>query len=94
MTAQETLFAYVDAFVGQLARAGVRHVCVCPGSRSTPLALVIAQHPELRLWMHIDERSAGYFALGLAKRRREPVALVCTSGSAISANHLAWRPYR
>jgi 2-succinyl-5-enolpyruvyl-6-hydroxy-3-cyclohexene-1-carboxylate synthase len=87
MSPQEVLYCYVGALVDELARAGVRNVCVCPGSRSTPLALMVARHPDLRVWMHVDERSAGFFALGMAKARREPVALICTSGTA-AANFL------
>jgi 2-succinyl-5-enolpyruvyl-6-hydroxy-3-cyclohexene-1-carboxylate synthase len=84
---QHALSVSVGAFVGELVHAGVRHFCVCPGSRSTPLALTIARHAGAKLWMHVDERSAGFFALGLAKTRREPVVLVCTSGTA-AANFL------
>src|SRR5437868_2528788 len=84
---QQAVYAAVGAFVDELVRSGVRHFCVCPGSRSTPLALMIAQHPRARLWMHIDERSAAFFGLGMAKMLREPVALVCTSGTA-AANFL------
>ena len=80
-------YAFTTAFFEELARAGVRDVCLCPGSRSTPLAVATAQQPELRCWTHIDERSAAFFALGLAKARRAPVALVCTSGTA-AANFL------
>jgi 2-succinyl-5-enolpyruvyl-6-hydroxy-3-cyclohexene-1-carboxylate synthase len=79
---QHALSISVGAFVDELVRSGVRHFCVCPGSRSTPLALMIARHPTAKLWMHIDERSAAFFGLGLAKTLREPVVLVCTSGTA------------
>ncbi|MGO8947514.1 MAG: 2-succinyl-5-enolpyruvyl-6-hydroxy-3-cyclohexene-1-carboxylic-acid synthase [Ktedonobacterales bacterium] len=76
------LYAYIGAFVDELCRAGVRHAVVCPGSRSTPLALSLAQQSGIRLWMQVDERSAGFFALGMARRLRQPVALLCTSGTA------------
>ena len=73
--------------VDELRRSGLHHIVICPGSRSTPLALSFAATPEIRTWMHIDERSAAFFALGLAKRLCEPVALLCTSGTA-AANFL------
>lgn len=83
-------YAYVNALVDELVRAGLRHAVVCPGSRSTPLAHTFALHAEradLRLWVQLDERSAAFFALGIAKATRTPVALVCTSGTA-AANFL------
>ena len=82
VSAAEALDRSVGTFVRALAAAGVRHVCACPGSRSTPLAIKAAQEPRLKLWMHLDERSAAYFALGLARTLREPVALLATSGTA------------
>lgn len=79
--------AYLNAFVDELARAGVRHIVISPGSRSTPLALLAAHHQHITVWMNIDERSAGFFALGMAKASRAPVALLCTSGTA-AANYM------
>jgi 2-succinyl-5-enolpyruvyl-6-hydroxy-3-cyclohexene-1-carboxylate synthase len=58
-------YAYVNAFVDELRRAHLSHVVICPGSRSTPLALAFAANPAIRTWVHIDERSAAFFALGL-----------------------------
>src|SRR4051812_16251292 len=84
---QYITYAYINAFVDELVRCGVRNAVVCPGSRSTPLAMVLADRHELKLWMHLDERSAAFFALGMAKANREPVILVCTSGTA-AANFL------
>lgn len=80
-------YASTAAFVNELAAAGVEHVCFAPGSRSTPLALLFAEHPQVHLWTHLDERSAAFFALGLAKSGQQPVALLCTSGTA-AANFL------
>lgn len=69
-----------------LARLGVETVVVSPGSRSTPLTVAAARNAKLEAIPVLDERSAGFFALGIAKRTRKPVALVCTSGSA-AANY-------
>jgi 2-succinyl-5-enolpyruvyl-6-hydroxy-3-cyclohexene-1-carboxylate synthase len=84
---QQATHAYVGAFVDELVRCGVYNVCICPGSRSTPLAMMFADNPKIKVWMHIDERSAAFFALGVAKSINEPVVLVCTSGTA-AANFL------
>ncbi|HEY0582717.1 MAG TPA: 2-succinyl-5-enolpyruvyl-6-hydroxy-3-cyclohexene-1-carboxylic-acid synthase, partial [Chloroflexota bacterium] len=87
-TGQQALEVVVGAFVDELARAGLGHVCVCPGSRSTPLAIKLAQaRGHIKLWMHLDERSAAFFALGLARTLRQPVGLLATSGTA-AANFL------
>ena len=82
MTQAGVLHAFVAAFVDELARCGLKHVNVCPGSRSTPLAVLFHQHPALRTWTHLDERSAAYFALGQAKAGRQPAAVLGTSGTA------------
>src|SRR2546423_11471739 len=80
-------YTYVCAFVDELQRAGVQNVVICPGSRSTPLAMAFAEQPGIRTWMDVDERSAAYFGLGMARQLRQPVALLCTSGTA-AANFL------
>jgi 2-succinyl-5-enolpyruvyl-6-hydroxy-3-cyclohexene-1-carboxylate synthase len=80
-------YAYASAFVDELQRAGLRNVVICPGSRSTPLAIAFAAQQAFRSWIHVDERSAAYFGLGMAKQLHQPVALLCTSGTA-AANFL------
>jgi 2-succinyl-5-enolpyruvyl-6-hydroxy-3-cyclohexene-1-carboxylate synthase len=69
-------------FADELARAGVRHAVIAPGSRSTPLAFAFYEVEDIRAHSLIDERSAGFFALGLARSTGMPVVLLCTSGSA------------
>jgi 2-succinyl-5-enolpyruvyl-6-hydroxy-3-cyclohexene-1-carboxylate synthase len=73
---------WARALVEELTRAGVRDAIVCPGSRSAPLALACGESEALRTFSVIDERSAGFFALGLAKASGSPSLLVATSGSA------------
>ncbi len=75
-----TLWASV--LVETLYRLGLQTAILCPGSRSAPLTLAFAQHPQLKAIPVLDERSASFFALGMARRLHQPVALVCTSGTA------------
>ena len=79
--------AFARALVHELHAAGVSTAVVCPGSRSTPLALAVAAQPGLAHTVHLDERTAAFFALGSAKATGRPVLLVCTSGTA-AANFL------
>lgn len=67
-----------------LTRHGVRHVCIAPGSRSTPLTLAAAENPAFIHHTHFDERGLGHLALGLAKVSQQPVAVIVTSGTAVA----------
>ena len=68
----------------ELARLGVKHVCMAPGSRSTPLTLAAASQTQLTRHIHFDERGLGFMALGLAKASNAPVAIITTSGTAVA----------
>ena len=74
--------ALTTRLTGALADLGLRHVVISPGSRSTPLALAFAAESRIASHVFLDERSAGFFALGIAKQSGLPAALVCTSGTA------------
>jgi 2-succinyl-5-enolpyruvyl-6-hydroxy-3-cyclohexene-1-carboxylate synthase len=79
---ENATYAFCGALVDELWRCGVREVCLCPGSRSAPLALSALRHPGLRTWTLLDERGAGYFAAGAARASGRPVAVLTTSGTA------------
>jgi 2-succinyl-5-enolpyruvyl-6-hydroxy-3-cyclohexene-1-carboxylate synthase len=81
--------ALASAFVEELARGGLQRAVVSPGSRSTPLAVALWREPEIDVTVIVDERSAAFFALGAAQASGEPVALLCTSGTALANYHPA-----
>jgi 2-succinyl-5-enolpyruvyl-6-hydroxy-3-cyclohexene-1-carboxylate synthase len=89
MDATNANTALASAFVEELARGGLRLAVISPGSRSTPLALALWRQPEIEVSVIVDERSAGFFALGAAQASGEPVALLCTSGTALVNYHPA-----
>jgi 2-succinyl-5-enolpyruvyl-6-hydroxy-3-cyclohexene-1-carboxylate synthase len=81
--------ALASAFAEELARGGLKRAVVSPGSRSTPLAVALWREPGIEVTVILDERSAGFFALGAAQASGEPVALLCTSGTALANYHPA-----
>ncbi|HUB99029.1 MAG TPA: 2-succinyl-5-enolpyruvyl-6-hydroxy-3-cyclohexene-1-carboxylic-acid synthase [Solirubrobacterales bacterium] len=81
--------ALASAFAEELARGGLRRTVISPGSRSTSLAVALWRQPEIEVTVIVDERSAGFFALGAAQASGEPVALLCTSGTAVANYHPA-----
>jgi 2-succinyl-5-enolpyruvyl-6-hydroxy-3-cyclohexene-1-carboxylate synthase len=85
MTATDS-YMLLRAFCDELGRCGLRHACTSPGSRSAPLVLSLVREPRIRCWSHIDERCAGFFAVGAAQASGRPVAITCTSGTA-AANY-------
>jgi 2-succinyl-5-enolpyruvyl-6-hydroxy-3-cyclohexene-1-carboxylate synthase len=81
--------ALASAFVEELARCGLRHAVLSPGSRSTPLAVALWRQQEIEVTVIVDERSASFFALGAAQASGAPVAILCTSGTAAANLHPA-----
>ena len=81
MTATDT-HLLLRALCDELGRCGVQHACTSPGSRNSPIVVSLVRDPRIRCWSHIDERCAGFFALGAAKAGGRPVAVTCTSGTA------------
>ena len=75
---------YIAALVDEFYQLGIRHAVFSPGSRSTTMAMLFKEHEGFETYMNIDERSASFMALGIAKAHKEPTILVCTSGSAVA----------
>jgi 2-succinyl-5-enolpyruvyl-6-hydroxy-3-cyclohexene-1-carboxylate synthase len=82
-------FAPLRVLIDELVRAGVQHAVVSPGSRNAPIAHVLGDRAELRKWSVLDERQAGFFALGVARSTGRPAIVTCTSGSAAANLHPA-----
>lgn len=75
---------WASTFMDELAGAGVATILIAPGSRSTPLVLAVGAHPEITSVVHLDERSAAFFALGVGKGSGRPAAVITTSGTAVA----------
>lgn len=75
---------WADLFVKALVNLGVETVCISPGSRSTPLTLAVSNETRLKKYVIVDERSSGFFALGLAKATGKPTVIITSSGTAVS----------
>lgn len=86
MTNQSDMTNYLQAFVEGMISSGVEQAVISPGSRSTPLALLLHRQEKIETFIEVDERSAAFFALGLSKASCKPVVLLCTSGTA-AANY-------
>ena len=69
----------------------IKHIVISPGSRNAPLTIGFTNHSFFKCYSIVDERSAAFFALGIAQQLREPVVLVCTSGSALLTFNRNWR---
>ena len=75
-------FFWAETFINELSSIGIKYACISPGSRNTPLTLAIAGNKKIKSFVHIDERSSAFFALGIAKATNSPVVIVSTSGTA------------
>ncbi|MEF8913592.1 2-succinyl-5-enolpyruvyl-6-hydroxy-3-cyclohexene-1-carboxylic-acid synthase [Natronomonas sp.] len=80
---------WAEVIADELVKAGIETAVLAPGSRSTPLTVAFAEHPDIEALSLLDERSAAFFALGRAKRTGRPVPLICTSGTALANFHPA-----
>ncbi len=84
VTAPSPHLPLLAALVDELARSGMRHAVLCPGSRNAPILLALDADPRITCWSAVDERSASFLALGIAKATGMPAAVCVTSGTAIS----------
>jgi 2-succinyl-5-enolpyruvyl-6-hydroxy-3-cyclohexene-1-carboxylate synthase len=89
MTAPNRTTLWGRVLVDELAASGLSAACIAPGSRSTPLTVALAEHPDVETFSILDERSAAFFAVGRGRQTGEPTAVVCTSGTAAANFHPA-----
>jgi 2-succinyl-5-enolpyruvyl-6-hydroxy-3-cyclohexene-1-carboxylate synthase len=89
MTPPNRNTVWAETLVDELSAAGVEAASLTPGSRSTPLTVAFANHPDIAVFSHLDERSSAFFALGRGRRTGAVTALVCTSGTAAGNYHPA-----
>ncbi len=89
MSAPNRNTLWAEVLVDELVACGVDAVCLSPGSRSTPLTVAFAEHPDVETFSHLDERSSAFFALGRARQTGKPTPVVCTSGTAAANFHPA-----
>ena len=75
-------YFWSNVLIDQLVECGVKYACVSPGSRSTPLTYAVSQNKKIKSYIIIDERTSGFFALGIAKQTKSPVLIITTSGTA------------
>src|ERR1700755_3635840 len=87
MPAENAGRAFALGLVDELVRQGMRHAVIAPGSRSTPIALALLENSDVTVHVRVDERSASYLALGIAKSTRYVVPVLCTSGTAAAHFH-------
>ena len=80
---QTTNKSGISTFINTAVNCGMRHVVCSPGSRNAALVIAIDEHPKLEAIVIHDERSAAFYALGMAQQLNAPVGVVCTSGSAM-----------
>jgi 2-succinyl-5-enolpyruvyl-6-hydroxy-3-cyclohexene-1-carboxylate synthase len=79
-----TNIALASHILGWLKARGVRDICLCPGGRNAPFVEILSPSPDFQIHSSFDERSAGFFALGLTQRNKSPAAIITTSGTAVA----------
>ena len=84
MKADHINLLWAQLIIAELARNGIRQICIAPGSRSSPLVLAAANNTSVRTTVHYDERGAAFFALGYARATGKAAAVICTSGTAVA----------